>query len=249
MAIVITLAVVAFIAVVLFSSSKPLSPIDELKAMQLTPKGKEELLKTIARLETGDAYASWLIGGNYEDGHIATIAGNAPFPKSKAKAIWWKRKSAEDGCGMAQYNLGRMYLYGEEQSDNLVEKNSGEALKWLHRAAENGEFYSLAALGEVYFLGIGVPQDFAKSFEWFSKSINHATARQYDFYDAGRRLGEMYAAGNGVDRDLVQAYKWMTIAGRDPDQHHTFPLKGRLSTAERANALHLAEEWRKRPNA
>lgn len=249
MEIAIALGITIIIVIVFFGISKPLSQTDELKAIRLPPSGKEELLKTIARLESGDAYASWLIGGYYEGGSIFTIAGETSFPKNAAKALWWKRKSAQDGCDMAQYNLGRMYLYGRDAGENLVEKNSDEALKWLHLAAKNGEYYSLGALGEVYFQGIGVPKDHTKSFEWFSMSINHQSAKQLGNYEAGLRLGEMYASGSGVSQDLVQAYKWMSLAGCDPDQHHTFSLKGKLSNEEKTRALQLADEWRKRPTA
>ena len=131
-----------------------------------------------------------------------------------------------------------------------VDRDYAEALKWLSRATENGEFFSLAALGELYFRGEqyfpgeGVPQDYQKAFELFSRSVDHPTAKQYGLYDAALRIGEMYASGNGVSQDFIQAYKWMKIGGCDPDQHHEFPLKGKLSPAEREKADTLVNEWR-----
>lgn len=250
MEIVIALVVIALIAVVVISSGKQLSPLDELKKLNLSANGANELQNTIKKLEAGDAYAYWLIGGYYEYGKILTPTGEATFPKNKAKALWWKLQSAEKGCDMAQYNLGRMYVFGNGLEDSLAEKNYAEALKWLSRATENGEFFSLAALGELYFRGEqyfpgeGVPQDYQKAFELFSRSVDHPTAKQYRLYDAALRIGEMYASGNGVSQDLVQAYRWMKIGGCDPDHHHEFPLKGKLSPAQREKADTLVNEWR-----
>ncbi len=212
------------------------------------------MLKTIKKIEAGDAYASWLIGGYYESGQILTPSGSTAFPKDKAKALWWKIKSAEDGSALSQFNLGNMYVWGDGLTDNLVERDYGKAFKWLSRAAESGEFFSFAALGELYFYGQGIPQDYKKAFEWFSRSMDHPKAQLYGINqfggnNAALRLGEMYATGNGVDQDFIQAYKWMKIGGCDPDQHHEISLKGKLSTTEREKADLLVSEWREHSSA
>ena len=224
-------------------SNTSLSPQDELKNIYLAAKDRNDLLNTIKRLEAGDTYASWLIGGYYESGKIDTLDEESHFPKDKAKALWWKLKSAEDGCGEAQFDLGHMYDWGDGLTDNLVEKDYGEAFKWFSRAAENGEFNSLAALGELYYQGHGVAQDYQKAFECFSRSIDHPTAKKFGAYGAGLRIGMMYAAGNGVGQDFVQAYKWMTIAGIYPDEYWECPLKEKLSTEEKERAKLMAKEW------
>lgn len=249
MEIVAVLAIIAIVAVLVISSGKKLAPLDELKKINLSPNGISELQKTIKMLEAGDAYAYWLIGGYYEYGKIHTSSGEERFPKSKNKALLWKLQAAEKGCDIAQYNLGRMYVFGDDIKGSIVEKNYFEALKWLTRATENGEFFSLAALGELYFHGDryfpgqGVPQDYKKAFELFSRSIEHPHAKQYRSYDAALRIGEMYASGNGVSQDLIQAYKWMKIGGCDPDQHHQFPLKGKLSSEQIMEADALVNDW------
>lgn len=248
---IIVLIVIAMIAMLLFSNRKNPNPLDELKKMSLSTKGKLEIQNLIQRVEAGDAYASWLIGGAYEEGKILTPTGETTFQKNKEKALWWKLQSAEKGCDLAQYNLGRMYIFGNDIPDNLVAKNYGEAKKWLGRAAENGEFNSLAALGELnlqgekYFPNQEISHDYQKAFESFSRSVEHPTAKQYHLYDAALRIGEMYASGKGVDQDFIQAYKWMKIGGCDPDQHYEFPLKGKLTLSEIDKAENLAIEWRK----
>jgi hypothetical protein len=88
-----------------------------------------------------------------------------------------------------------------------------------------------------------VSQDYQKAFDWFSRSLEHKTAKECGFYDAALRIGEMYAAGNGIAKDYIQAYKWMKIAGCEPEQHHGFSLRGKLSDEEKDKADRLAQEW------
>ena len=49
------------------------------------------------------------------------------------EAIYWYKKSAEQGYAKAQYNLGVMYLIG-----NGVNKSLSDAKHWLSLAYENG---------------------------------------------------------------------------------------------------------------
>ena len=47
----------------LFAPSEPLNPLDELRKTTLPINGANELLNIIKRIENGEAYASWLVGG------------------------------------------------------------------------------------------------------------------------------------------------------------------------------------------
>ena len=79
------LVVAVFIALVIIGkqkSDKLLSPLDELKNMRLTARGGNELLNIIKRLDAGEAYASWMIGGCYESGEIFTPRGKSHFRKT-----------------------------------------------------------------------------------------------------------------------------------------------------------------------
>ena len=147
---------------------------------------------------------------------------------------------------MAQYEIGRMYYFGDGLTDNPIERDYAEALKWLSRAAEQGYFFSFEPMGEHYFQGYGVTQDYQKAFEWFSRSTEHPTGKTGLSAHAAQRIGEMYAEGKGVGQDFIQAYKWMKIGGCDPDLHHEFPIKGKLSTEEREKAELLIKEFRGR---
>ena len=49
------------------------------------------------------------------------------------EAVWWYRKSAEQGNAMAQGNLGVMYGNGKG-----VAQDHMEAVRWFRKAAEQG---------------------------------------------------------------------------------------------------------------
>ncbi len=101
------------------------------------------------------------------------------------------------------------------------------------------------ALGDLYYYGDGIPQDFGQAFHWFS------LAAEQDYDDAQHNLGEMYFNGESVPKDYVQSYMWLTLAARDD-----WSLVGKAATEfrkklgtlmspeELEEAERLAEAWR-----
>ncbi len=61
-------------------------------------------------------------------------------------------------------------------------------------------------LGQMYYRGVGVPQDYTKALEWWLIAAERGIA------DAQYNVGVMYANGEGVRRDYVQAHMWFSIA-------------------------------------
>jgi uncharacterized protein len=57
-------------------------------------------------------------------------------------------------------------------------------------------------MGDRYFTGRGLEQDYAKAFEWYRKAADQGLA------DAESRLGYLYTNGLGVSRDIDQARAW-----------------------------------------
>ena len=76
------------------------------------------------------------------------------------------------------------------------------ALQEFKPLADKGHAKAQLALGHMYELGRGVPQDSAEAVKWYRKAAEqgHAAA-QYD-------LGLMYASGLGVPQDYADAAKW-----------------------------------------
>ena len=85
--------------------------------------------------------------------------------------------------------------YAAAARDFMEEANMGVAKSQSHLAA-------------LYVGGLGVPQDDAKAFAWFSK----AAAQGYA--NAQYSLGYMYLEGRGVPRDYGKALEWFQKAAR-----------------------------------
>ena len=51
---------------------------------------------------------------------------------------------------------------------HAVSQDDREALNWIRRAAEQGQANAQSNLGLMYVKGRGVPQNFVRSYMWFS---------------------------------------------------------------------------------
>ena len=100
-----------------------------------------------------------------------------------------------------QYYLGLMYANGQG-----VPQDNAEALKWLHKAADQGNAAAQYNLGAMYAKGQGVPQDNAEALQWISKAADQG------FAAAQFNLGAMYADGLGVPKSDIEAVPWFRMA-------------------------------------
>ena len=119
---------------------------------------------------------------------------------------------------------------------NSLPKNA--TIAQIQAAAEAGDSSAMNRLGVVYGNGQGVPMDYAKAIQWYTKAADagnvDAKANLGVIYDLGQgvpvdaaralelyraaaaagstfaqtRLGVMYVDGKGVKVDLVEAVKW-----------------------------------------
>ena len=72
--------------------------------------------------------------------------------------------------------------------------------------AEAGDPQSQFALGWMYGIGDGVPQDFAEAMRWFRLAADQGYA------PAQFSLGWRYQLGVGVPQDNITAHMWFNIA-------------------------------------
>ena len=70
--------------------------------------------------------------------------------------------------------------------------------------AKQGDYLSQAILGDMYYNGLGVPQDYKESFKWIR------LAAEQGFSESQFNLGNMYHNGQGVLQDYKEAVKWYT---------------------------------------
>ena len=71
---------------------------------------------------------------------------------------------------------------------------------------ESGDMYAQYFMGEMYYEGDTVNQDYKKAIYWYTKS-----AEQGD-YESQAKLADIYFYGRGVKSDKVIAYMWLNIA-------------------------------------
>jgi uncharacterized protein len=89
----------------------------------------------------------------------------------------------------------------------LLKNDEAEALRLLHRAADQGYVAAQESLGIYYSVGIGMEKpDPQAALKWYT------SAAQKGSVDAATNLGTMYASGNGVPKDMGSAVRWFRQA-------------------------------------
>ena len=77
-----------------------------------------------------------------------------------------------------------------------------EALRWFHKAAEEGDAQAQLNLGFVYMNAHGVMQSDKEALRWWSKAAEQGNAM------AQNNVGLMFSSGRGVSQNLSEALKW-----------------------------------------
>lgn len=155
----------------------------------------------------------------------------------------WFRFSAEKGYIKAQRILGYLRLFGDE----IIDKKEDEAAKWLTKAAERGDEYSLFYLGYMYKEGIYFFKNEELSNQYLSKSapffykmgkenmecsgeealqyfelVRYAEVAPYDIR-AAVLIGYMYYYGKGgVAWDFEKATSYFAYASEQGDPVATY---------------------------
>lgn len=102
----------------------------------------------------------------------------------------------------------------EEARDMMEEGRFEEAYEALWPAARSGNADAEELIGVMYAMGLGLPRDDIRAFEWYLRSAmkGHPGAQS--------GVGWYYEVGRGLPApDLVRAYMWYTLSaiGGDPD--------------------------------
>ena len=164
------------------------------------------------------------VGAQYSLG-VMYYHGRGGVPKDKEKAFYWSKKAAESEHAYAQHWLGKMYAIGFG-----VSKDREQANYWYKKSAENrnagakqesvetqannspselqktkaeqGDANAQWRLGDIYYYGEGVSEDFEKARYWREK------AAENEHVGAQWELGRMYYRGEGVPKDFEKAFYW-----------------------------------------
>ncbi|TAL36278.1 MAG: sel1 repeat family protein [Alphaproteobacteria bacterium] len=110
-------------------------------------------------------------------------------PRNPAQAINWYLAAAEKGDAQAQYQLGFLYgMPGETQ-------DAQAAMKWLERAAAQGNMNATTKLAFAYQEGLIAMPDPKRAYFWWCRVAPHAWDGLYHMREAaGRRLTDAQKA-------------------------------------------------------
>ena len=93
----------------------------------------------------------------------------------------------------------------------VFQRIPAEALKWLRKAADQGEPHAQYNLAAMYVQGLGVSKDEVEAAKWMQKAADQGLA-------AGQfGLGSMYAHGKGVPQSASEAANWYRKAVEQGD--------------------------------
>ena len=79
------------------------------------------------------------------------------------------------------------------------------------KEAENGDVEAQNKVGDCYYWGLGVKQNYEKSVEWYQKAADAGLAK------AQNNLGNCYYNGQGVKQNYRKAIKWYQQAAEQDD--------------------------------
>ena len=124
----------------------------------------------------------------------------------------------------------------EGARDLMEDGRFDEAYQALWPAARSGNADAEELIGVMYAMGLGVPRDDQRAFEWYLRSAmkGHPGAQS--------GVGWYYEVGRGMPApDLVRAYMWYTLSaiGGDPDAAISLEEVVKKMTVEEIEKAHI----------
>ena len=153
------------------------------------PSDKEEAQKWLARAAA--------LGHNEA---LKELKELAPSKGRNGKRKNWKER-IEEAWEQISAEIPRTPApVDQEERDKLIYQD------WLIKAAEEGTPSAQAELGDLYYTGLEVKEDFEKAFHWYSKAAEGGNPS--GLYS----LGIMHEHGRFVDRDPAKAFTYFEKA-------------------------------------
>ena len=104
--------------------------------------------------------------------------------------------------------------------------------------AKAGHAEAQNSLGDMYYYGEGVPQDYGEAAKWYR------LAAEQGHDEAQNNLGNMYYEGNGVPQDYEEAVKWYRLAAEQGDDEAQYELGNMYYTGQGVPQNYiLAHAW------
>ncbi|HKF21685.1 MAG TPA: tetratricopeptide repeat protein [Candidatus Angelobacter sp.] len=190
----------------------------------LCPNEAKEFAVVQSRVAAKDPRAETALASCYDLGlHVQ--------PDGK-QSIHWLTEAANQGYAPAQYELGRIYLYGRG-----VPADYAKALLWEQKAAEQGDARAQRDLAFMYERGFGVPADPARAAEWNRKAAAQGQT------DAQLQLARALDEGAGTSKNPDEAALWYEEAAKRNQPAAQLELARKLAQgADCMQAIHWYQE-------
>jgi TPR repeat protein len=157
------------------------------------PREEKDFTNIQQRAEASDPVAQTALASCYDLGiHVQ------PDGRDSIRLL---TEAANQGYAPAEYELGRIYLYGRG-----IPIDYAQALLWERKAAEQGDPRAQRDLAFMYERGFGVSADPAQAAEWNRKAAMQGNA------DAQVHLAKGLDEGAGVSKNSEEARKWYAKA-------------------------------------
>ena len=140
---------------------------------------------------------------------IGEILGYVKENPPEAFKYFWK--SANKGHAEAQFKLGYIYHFGNDEKFG-VQEDENKSFQWFLKSAENEYERAHFYLGMCYYYGNGVKKDLALAFKWYHKAAQGGSSTSQE------TLAEMYEKGEGINRDLSRAIEWYEKAAEQGNE-------------------------------
>jgi TPR repeat protein len=137
-----------------------------------------------------------------------------------------------------------LLMSGAALAQTSTDPDESAELAALRVRANAGVAVAQLNLGNAYYNGRGVPQDYVEAVSWYRTAADQGVAGA-QFY-----LGNAYYNGRGVPQDYVEAHKWRNLAASraDVEDQKTFAerrdeVAKEMPLQQVAEAQKLAREW------
>jgi uncharacterized protein len=188
------------------------------------PRDDKEFAAVQQRAVANDPVAQTALASCYDLGlHVQ------PDGKESIRLL---TEAANQDYAPAEYELGRIYLYGRG-----IPVDYAKALLWERKAADHGDARAQRDLAFMYERGFGVPADPAEAAQWNLRAAVQGNTQ------AQAQLARALETGTGVQRNDAEALRWYrNAAEKDPKAQLLMARK----LAEAPNTCNPALHWYKK---
>ena len=183
---------------------------DKTDALDITQKASSDFEKLLARAESNDAEAQYVLGILYAHlRHLYSDGSKVEGDTIELNGLKFKVPS-KDIDAAKRYLLASAnqdYLNAQHALGDLNnERDDKEAFKWYLKAAKNGHTVSMVCVGSMYERGVTVIEDYEEAFKWYNQSAFLGNPLGQFF------LGLSYIYGRGVKKDELMGVALFMIS-------------------------------------